>query len=88
MYNVIYLHYTSVWGNAKDGYEVDDSTEYYSGKLPNLEDKTLIKFLKEKKYLTAKANKRNIRIDDMYPMLEVVEIATDYPLGRFEIVEE
>lgn len=88
MYNVIYLHYTSVWGNAKDGYEVDDSTEYYSGKLPDLEDKTLIKFLKEKKYLTAKANKRNIRIDDMYPMLEVVEIATDYPLGRFEIVEE
>lgn len=88
MFDITYRHYTSVWGNAKDGYEVNDMTEYYNGKLPDLEDKTLINFLKERKYLTAKANKRNIRIEDMYPMLEVVEVATDYPLGRFEVMEE
>lgn len=84
-----FINYTSVWGNPKDGYTVDDSTVIYENvELPNLEDTTLIKYLKQRKYLTAKANKRNIRIEDMYPMLEVVEIATDYPLGRFEIVEE
>lgn len=86
---VNFVQYTSVWGNPKDGYTVDDSTTLYENiELPNLEDTTLIKFLKQRNFLTAKANKRNIRIDDMCPMLEVVEIATDYPLGRFEIVEE
>lgn len=84
-----FINYTSVWGNQKDGYTVDDSTTLYENiELPNLEDATLIKYLKQRDFLTAKANKRNVRVDDLYPSLEVVEKATDYPLGRFEIVEE
>lgn len=84
-----FIQYTDVWGNEKDGYEVNDCTTLYENiELPNLEDTTLIKYLKQRNFLTAKANKRNIRIEDMCPSLEVVEKATDYPLGRFEIMEE
>ena len=84
-----FINYTSVWGSPKSGYTVDDSTTLYENvELPNLEDTTLIKYLKRRNFLTAKANKRNIRIEDFYPSLEIVEAATDYPLGRFVIVEE
>ena len=75
-----------VWGNAKDGYEVNDS--YYvvrdvefDGDWDN--DRDLVKFLKEQDYLAKHVKVSNLEVDgdefcayinrkkDSYPICEI-----------------
>jgi hypothetical protein len=88
-YKAVFTHYFDVWGNKEDGWEVNNLCCLYEDiDLPDLEDETLIGKLKELGFFNEKASTENTEVVDYYPYLEVVDRETQYPFGRFEILEE
>lgn len=88
MATVNFYNCFDVWGNEKDGWEVNDQClEFNAVELPNLDDATLIAFLKERNFLTAKANRKNIRIEEVGNYLDVCEKKSGKPLGYFAVLD-
>lgn len=86
MVKVELVDYYDVWGNAEDGYEVNNISREDTFELENLEDETIIEKLKEIHYLNENATPENITVDDCYPYMEILE-SNGYPLGRLEVVK-
>lgn len=86
MIKVELVDYYDVWGNAEDGYEVNNISRDGTFELENLEDETIIEKLKEIHYLNENATPENITVDDYYPYMEILE-SNGYPLGRLEVVK-
>lgn len=83
------INYFDVWGNEKDGYEVnnlcveaddlwisDDSTE-----------KEILKFLVQIGFLNT-SDRRKVYLMDDGEMIEIYQRKYNYPLGRLEKVWE
>ena len=83
------VDYFDVWGNAVDGWDVNNSLCIMIGdiELENFEDKTIIKALHEIGWLTKLATLETIEINDEYPFFEITEKETGFPLGRLEVFE-
>lgn len=82
------VDYFDVWGNAVDGYEVNNLCVLIETiELENLDDETIIKALHEIGWLSELATLETIEISDEYPYFEITEKETGYPLGRLEVIE-
>lgn len=79
------INYFDVWGNEKDGYEInnlcveaddlwisDDSTE-----------KEILKFLVQIGFLRT-SDRRKVYIEELGEMMEIYQRKGNYPLGRLE----
>jgi len=89
-YRLRLTNYFDVWGNKKDGYEVNDACiEWDDVWSCELDNKTLLKILKNTDFL--QQNVRINQIDFEWLGPEVCEISvrkTQYPLGRIEIIDQ
>ena len=88
-YKLRLTNYFDVWGNEKDGYEVNDARIERDNIWTNeLDDKTLLNILKNSGFL-----RKNIRINQLnfeWVGPECCEISVQrngYPLGRIDIID-
>lgn len=76
-------NYFDVWGNAKDGWEVNDSCIEFND-LHITEDATekdILNYLKEIGFLTT-SDRRRVRLDNSYmDMIEIYEVKGQKPIG-------
>jgi len=88
-YKIRLTHYFDVWGNEKDGYEVNDARIVWDDVWTcDLEDRTLLNILKNTGFLA-----KNVRINQLdFEWLgpEYCEISVrrnGYPLARIDIID-
>jgi hypothetical protein len=83
------IDYFDVWTDNEGGYRVNNLCTLFDDIYTvDLEDRTLLNILKQTGYL-----KKDIRINqiifvDEYPFIEIEQRRNNYPLGRFEVLEE
>ena len=84
-----------VWGNAKDGYEVNDRREltdyFHDDKLlqvPDDSDDTVIRALKDRGWLKKTAQKRWLDIQGDGSSISIDVRRDGYPLLGLELIEE
>lgn len=89
-YRLRLVDYIDVWGNEKDGWEINNlSVEWNDVWTSSLDDKTLLKILKITGFL-----QKNIRINQIHfewvgpEVCEIQVRKTLYPLGRLEIIDQ
>lgn len=82
------VNYFDVWGNAKDGWEVNDSRIEKTGiEIDSKDsDKTILKKLVEIGFLNT-SDMRKLRLDDHGIDIEIYAIKGNYPLGRLDLEE-
>ena len=86
------VDYFDVWGNAKDGWEVNDLTSYYDTDETCLRisedatDEEIIDYLIQIGYLKPEA-KEKVYLDSYdIEVFEIFETEDNYPVGRLEIM--
>lgn len=82
------IDYFDVWGNATDGWEVNDLTTviYDIAIAEDATDEEIIDYLIQLEYLKPEA-KENVHLESYdNEMIEIVQTKDDYPLGRLEMI--
>ena len=81
------INYFDVWGNAEEGYEVNNLCK--EGELTlneNFTDEDLLQELKDIGFIIEEATMKDITFYWVGPeMIELYETAKGYPLGRVEL---
>jgi len=89
-YRLRLVNYFDVWGNEKDGWDVNNACEEWNDVWTcDLDDKTLLKILKSTGFLQKHVRTNQLIFDWIGP--ECCEISlrrTHYPLGRIEIIDQ
>lgn len=89
-YRLRLINYFDVWGNKKNGWEVNNQCiEWDDVWTSELDNRTLLKILKNTDFLQKKVRINQIDFDWLGP--ECCEILTrrdGYPLGRLEIIDQ
>lgn len=86
------VDYIDVWGNAEDGWEVNDLTSYYDTDDTCLRisedatDEEIIDFLIQINYLKPEAKELVYLESYDNEMIEIVQAKDDYPIGRLEMI--
>lgn len=81
------IDYFDVWGNEKDGYEVNNLCVAYDD-LYISDDSThkeILQYLQKTGFLNT-SDMRKVYIDDQGEMLEIYQRKNNYPIGRLEKV--
>ena len=80
-------NYFDVWGNEKDGYEVNNlCTEAEDLWISeDSTDKEICEFLVQIGFLNT-SDMRRIYLEDMGDMIEIYQRKGNYPLGRLEMI--
>lgn len=91
------VDYFDVWGNAEDGWQVNNLTSYYDTDETCLRisedatDKEILEYLVQIGYL--KTLDESVKITDLVhlesydnEMIEIVRTVDDFPLGRLEMI--
>lgn len=82
------IDYFDIWGNATDGWEVNDLTTVEDD-IVIVEDSTdeeIIDFLIQIEYLKPEA-RENVHLESYdNEMIEIVQTKDDYPIGRLEMI--
>ena len=82
------IDYFDVWGNATDGWEVNDVTTVIHdiAIAEDATDEEIIDYLIQLDYLCLEA-KENVHLESYdNEMIEIVQTKDDYPLGRLEMI--
>ena len=81
------VNYFDVWGNKKDGYEVNNSCIEFDDLiiLDEATEKDILKYLVDIGFLTT-SDRRKIRIIDSGDWLEIEAVKNNYPIGRLELI--
>lgn len=82
------IDYFDVWGNATDGWEVNDLTTIEDDIViaEDSTDEEIIEFLIQIEYLKPEA-KDLVHLESYdNEMIEIVHTADDYPIGRLEMI--
>ena len=82
------IDYFDVWGNATDGWEVNDLTTVEDDIVisEDASDEEIIDFLVRIEYLKPEA-KENVYLESYdNEMIEIVQTKDDYPIGRLEMI--
>ena len=82
------IDYFDVWGNATDGWEVNDVTTVIHdiAIAEDATDEEIIDYLIQLDYLCSEA-KENVHLESYdNEMIEIVQTKDDYPLGRLEMI--
>ena len=89
-YRLRLINYFDVWGNKKDGWDVNNACmEWDDVWTCDLDDKTLLKILKNTDCLQKHVRINQINFEWVSP--EVCEISvrkSHYPLGMLEIIDK
>lgn len=86
-YNLI--NYFDVWGNQKDGYEVNNLCNEGTIELEDYtSDKEIVEKLKEFGFFADHVRTNMINIWNDYEMIEIYERKTGKPICRLELVRE
>ena len=83
------IDYFDVWGNATDGWEVNDLTTVENDIViaEDSTDEEIIDFLIQIEYLKPEA-KELVHLESYdNQMIEIVQTKDDYPIGRLEMLE-
>ena len=77
-----------VWGNAKDGYEVNQASYWhrnvdFDGDWEN--DREILKFLKDMDYLAKHVRYCDIEVEDSYNAVYLYRKRDYYPLGEVQL---
>lgn len=83
------VNYFDVWGNKKDGWEINNLCTEGIVELPeNFERKDIVKALKDFGFLAKHVRLNMLEIEDLYPYYEISHKAAGYkPICRIEIRE-
>ena len=82
------IDYFDVWGNAEDGWEVNDLTTVEDDIViaEDSTDEEIIDFLIQIEYLKPEA-RENVHLESYdNEMIEIVQTKDDYPIGRLEMI--
>ena len=81
------INYFDVWGNEKDGYEVNNQCVEFDDLYiaDDATDKDILNYLKDTGFLKT-SDKRKVRICDCGDLIEIEAVKGNYPLGRLERV--
>ena len=82
------IDYFDVWGNATDGWEVNNLTTVEDDIVISEDstDEEIIEFLIQIEYLKPEA-KENVHLESYdNEMIEIVQTKDDYPIGRLEMI--
>lgn len=81
------VNYFDVWGNEKDGYEVNNLCVEYDDLniTDDATDKDILNYLKDTGFLVT-SDRRKVYLEDMGDMIEIYQRKGNYPLGRLERV--
>ena len=82
------IDYFDVWGNAEDGWEVNDLTTVEDDIVitEDSSDEDIIDFLIQIEYLKPEA-RENVHLESYdNEMIEIVQTKDDYPIGRLEMI--
>ena len=86
------IDYFDVWGNAEDGWEVNNLTSYYDTDdtclriAEDATDEEIIELLIQIGYLKPEA-KELVHLESYdNEMIEIVQTDNDYPIGRLEMI--
>ena len=83
------VDYYDVWTDSEGGYQVNDLCTLFDDIYTiNLDDRTLFNILKKTGYLKKDTRINQITFIDEYPFIEIEQRKNNYPLGRFEVLEE
>ena len=89
-YRLRLINYFDVWGNKKDGWDVNNACmEWDDVWTCDLDDKTLLKILKNTDFLQKHVRINQIDFEWVNP--EICEISarkSHYPLGMLEIIDK
>lgn len=84
------INYFDVWGNKKDGWEINNMCEEHKGKLELHEDSTneeIVKYLKNIGFLKSTARMNQIMFHDLDNMgVEIYQKKDQQPICRIEFV--
>jgi len=84
-----FIDYFDVWVDSEGGYQVNNLCTLFDDIYTiDLADRTLLNILKETGYLKKDTRINQITFIDEYPFIEIEERRNNYPLGRFEVLEE
>lgn len=88
MYQLRLVNYFDVWGNRKEGYEVNNlCVEWDDGYVADLENRSLLQLLKNSRFIKKETRINQIRFDWIGPdVVEFSAVRDDMPLGRLEII--
>jgi hypothetical protein len=83
-YEITIIDHFDVWGNAKDGWDVNNSRYHLRDKkvvLKNeLDEKSLLKLLKKEDLIKKTAKVKSLKIDWQFDTIYVNEKKNDHPL--------
>lgn len=81
------VNYFDVWGNEKDGYEVNNlCVEFNDLQITDdATDKDILNYLRDIGFLNT-SDRRRVRLVDFGEMIEIEQVKGFYPLGRLERV--
>lgn len=82
------IDYFDVWGNAEDGWEVNDLTTVEDDIIitEDSSDEEIIDYLIQIEYLKPEA-KELVHLESYdNEMIEIVQTKDDYPIGRLEMI--
>ena len=90
MYRLRLIDYFDIWGNEKDGYEINDIRIVWDNIwTQNLDDKTLLRILKNTNFLQKHIRTNQLIFNWLGPgCCEISIRKTNYPLCRIDIIDE
>lgn len=89
-YRLRFTNYFDVWGNKKDGWEVNNQCiEWDDVWTKDLDNRTLLKILKDTGFLQKHVRINQIDFEWLGPeCCEISARRNHYPLGRIEIIDQ
>jgi len=89
-YRLKLINYFDVWGNEKDGWEVNNQCiEWDDVWTSDLSNKTLLNILKNTDFLQQNVRTNQLIFDWVGPEICEISIKRNlYPLGRLEIIDQ
>lgn len=83
------INYFDVWGNPKDGFEVNNLCREGEVELPeNFTDHDVLKALKAKGFLKPHVRLNMLLIEDLWPFVEISQRNNGCPICRLEFNED
>ena len=89
-YKLRLINYFDVWGNKKDGWEVNNlCTEWDDVWTKDLDNRVLLKILKDTDFLQKHVRTNQLIFDWIGPdCCEILTRRDGYPLARIEIIDQ
>lgn len=83
------INYFDVWGNQKDGWEVNNMCSEGNIELPeNYSHKDILKALRDASFLKKGVGLNRVIVEDLHPYYEISQKKDLMPVCRIQILED